>query len=391
MINFVNKPVLKRESEEEHKNQKNELESFELKTKRTVRRRHITGESKTDSIYSDNHHFLHQEQGPEKMKIRLIYCLTASLLVLSPSILGVFLYKFLPKKQVFLTFVYQDQNYINLDILESRIFQFHKNFQLLNSDLEFIRNLTDESIFDQHQLNMSILLDNRPKERWRSSSPLWYYHRQNHENIIIKGRDFAKVHEKATNISISKNLTVMPFIINHLSKCSSSSLIYINRGTKDSHPITGHYKYFLDGHLYENWKVRTSCYLDGEPCQYNFDDYAQILCEQSVIDGTEFVDFTKNEKLERVKIIYNENTRVHYCCLNSSNIVEVFGRSDVTRKLIQSSCNKNDWLEEKSPLVGVKTYFQLCQISDYIVKESFRSDVFKNTIKICEENDNICF
>ena len=53
------------------------------------------------------------------------------------------------------------------------------------------------------------------------------------------------------------------------------------------------------------------------------------------------IDFTKNEKLDRVKIIFNENKRVNYCCLNSSNIIEVFGRSDVSNKLIQSSCNKN--------------------------------------------------
>ena len=378
------------ESVEEEEIVHTEKENNEMKTKRTVRRRHITGESKTDSICSENHNFLYQEKGPNKIKTRFIYCLAASFLVLTPSILGVFLYKFLPKKQIFLTFAYQDQNQVNLDIIESRIFQFENNFQILENDPEFIRNLT-ESVFDQDKFNMSILLDNRPEERWRISSPIWYHQNQKHENIIIKGRDFAKIRKKATNLAISKNITVLPVIINYLSKCSSSSLIYINRDKKDSHSSLGQYKYFLDGHLYENWKVRSVCYINGEPCQYDFNDYTQIKCEQNIIDGTEFVDFSKNEKLERVQIIYNENTRVKYCCLNSSNIIEIFGRSDVSRKLIQSSCNKNKWLEERSPLVGVRTYFQLCQIGDYIVKESFRSDKNNNTLTICEEIDNMCF
>ena len=79
--------------------------------------------------------------------------------------------------------------------------------------------------------------------------------------------------------------------------------------------------------LYEDWKLRTSCFVNGQPCQYDFDKSAQIQCKQRILEGTNFLDFSKNEKLDKVKIIYDENTRVNYCCTNSSNIIEVFSCS----------------------------------------------------------------
>ena len=66
-----------------------------------TRKRHITGESNRDSIYSASASIIKGDNGPWGIEMKVIYCFFVMFLALLPTILGIFLFKFIPDTQLF--------------------------------------------------------------------------------------------------------------------------------------------------------------------------------------------------------------------------------------------------------------------------------------------------
>ena len=81
---------------------------------------------------------------------------------------------------------------------------------------------------------------------------------------------------------------------------------------------------------------------------------------------------------------------LEFCCRNSSTLIEVYGNSNVGLEILKNDCTFSDTFEEKSKLYGVKTFFKICQVGNFIIKESFWKDQFNNYLAICHESDYVC-
>ena len=74
-----------------------------MKTNERVRRRHITGDSNTASIYSATNSIIpREEKGPGKLKEKGSYCLLTSIIVLLPIIILIIVYKSLPHGKIYI-------------------------------------------------------------------------------------------------------------------------------------------------------------------------------------------------------------------------------------------------------------------------------------------------
>ena len=102
------------------------------------------------------------------------------------------------------------------------------------------------------------------------------------------------------------------------------------------------------------------------------------------------MDNSLNTHLNKVSIINEEARNIEFCCRNTSTLIEVHGTSNVGIEILKNDCNFSETFEEKSKLYGIKTFFKICQIGNFIIKASFRTDPFNNIIATCHETDYVC-
>ena len=60
---------------------------------------------------------------------------------------------------------------------------------------------------------------------------------------------------------------------------------------------------------------------------------------------------------------------------------------NVDIKVLQDPCFFNQIFEEKSKSFGIRSFFQICQIGDMIVKQSFKTDMAGNNLRHGMDND----
>merc|ERR1712013_173761 len=63
----------------------------------TSRRRHVTGDSNRESLYSASDNIIKEGLGPGRIEAKGVYCFFTTVIILSPSIIGILLFKLIPE------------------------------------------------------------------------------------------------------------------------------------------------------------------------------------------------------------------------------------------------------------------------------------------------------
>ena len=352
------------------------------------RRRHLTGDSNNGSIQSATASFLEAEKGPGKMKFRLLFCALSTIIVLIPSTLGVLLYKIIPKKEVFIMKIHQSKDNINLNMIMTHDnFNIDEDSTLYNIENILIINATDQ--LKNFNKKLVVFVDTRPINQWRLSSPISIPVHE-FQSLIVKDVDWrnSKLNNDDGALVTTRIISMTSSFVDRFSDCSANSIISIN-GKKDAEGTIFQRKIFSEGKLYEQWKIKSNCHSNGQDCQYDFDESAKIECKNLIFNDE--VNFEDNSnQLQKVKFQNGEHMNIDYCCKNYSTLIEVYGKSNVGLQILNEDCTFSRIFEEKSKSFGIKTLFKLCQVGDFIIRKSFRTDQFNNIMAICNENDYVC-
>ena len=232
-------------------------------------------------------------------------------------------------------------------------------------------------------------MDKRPKFQWRLSSPVTIpVH--DFQSLIVKSIDWkkSKISKGNGTLMTASTFSMTVPYVDMLSDCSSTPIISINK--KKEEPIFQR-KIISEGQLTEIWKIKAECNRNGKDCQQDFDESIQVKCKKFTFNNeVKFMDNSLDTQLHKVNIINEESKNLEFCCRNSSTLIEVYGNSNVGLEILKNDCIFSDTYEEKSKLYGVKTFFKICQVGNFIIKESFWKDQFNNYLAICHESDYVC-
>ena len=107
------------------------------------KRRHLTGDSNTGSVCSATTSFFQDVEGPENMKMRSLFCVVMSAVVVTPAILAITFYKFLPATKFYVMDFNQNADNIVANLLGvTEGFGLSEDLGLVKSEELFITNNT---------------------------------------------------------------------------------------------------------------------------------------------------------------------------------------------------------------------------------------------------------
>ena len=118
----------------------------------------------------------------------------------------------------------------------------------------------------------------------------------------------------------------------------------------------------------------------------------EVLCKETFFENEPiFVNEELDQDLMKVQFFTVKSENLEYCCQNSSHILEVFGHVNASIGILNEDCSFVDVFEESSSIIGIKKYFQLCQIGDFILKRSFRTGIKAHVFtEICNTKNLNC-
>ena len=290
------------------------------------RRRHLTGNSHTDSVTSANNSMLQGNIKLSKMPSKFLFCCTLTFFAIMPFFSGIIVYKLKPETDIFLVTIQKNEQGINFDAVKSmyhfgfgsQIFYEISIAQNNSKTIEFIRNGNNETVF--------INIDNTELESWRVSSPVNLETVQD-PSIYVRHADIEKMNLFGYNIVsfLTNDLTEVLLNLHQTFSCSSKSLIYSNVG--ESNEIQNMKVLHRNGTLVEYVNLHSACYSDGFNCDEVLFQHSLFPLQCSDLSFEENpLFFSLDDKKLNVKLLeLKDNNYNDYCCMNATHIVQFYG------------------------------------------------------------------
>ena len=172
-------------------------------------------------------------------------------------------------------------------------------------------------------------------------------------------------------------------------ECSQDEKIFLNNNVKN---YSEREKFLLrTGEVKEVWKLKLSCLTDQFSCKTNFPNKVTINCRNVVMkEESRYYESSTKRELEKMNIMNSFGTRNKYCCKNLTHFTEIFGNLEsIDSNILKNDCQYSNLMQEKN-MELVKTYFKICQIGDFIVKETHMRNAKGVLNENCDVSKYIC-
>ena len=177
--------------------------------------------------------------------------------------------------------------------------------------------------------------------------------------------------------------------IQHLVDCSDSPKLFINKSAKAFQSLSNrgfdklpHPRKFLleNGTILEERVVQFSCSKNSHPCT-NFPPTTKkinVHCRKnSFKQNIDFYDLSEQASpLPIVDIQLSSGRLNNYCCRNSSNVLQVFGKQcskGIDPTLVDASRRFSDYFKESLCEFDWQTFSSFCKINNCVFKQSFKT------------------
>ena len=360
------------------------------------RSRHITGDSNRDSVCSGSANILKEDIGPGNMKMKAVYCGILTFLTLLPSMIGIFLYKYIPDNQIYIVNVDEQSNSILARVVGAiNSFGFTDEFEPYNCTSDEFKNMIlveneilviNSSDLDMKQLSlgvgntrMIIYVDDSSEINWRVSSS-----RKNpFEDIkipvlIVRQRDWTTMNVNRKML-ITKNNKYFQKQIQTFAKCSEDPRFFVK--INKALDITPR-KYLLEnGTVFEEMVVKTVCLKDGRPCKHvSFGtQMVNIPCKNQSFNGIQIFN-NINNLLKKEEVYLGDGHFNNYCCMNSSNFIQFYGNNCTISDI--PSCHFSYYFKDGlCDEFGRQSYSSFCKVGTCVYKQVYQT--------YCNENRNL--
>ena len=92
-------------------------------------------------------------------------------------------------------------------------------------------------------------------------------------------------------------------------------------------------------------------------------------------DESQYFGSEKQVELKKMNILNHKGINNNYCCKNSTHFIEIFGDlKTIESNFLQNSCMYSKLIQEKSKEMA-KTFFRICQVGDFVVKETHTTNI----------------
>ena len=368
--------------------QNNETEQI-TSSSTSQRRRHITGESNTASIYSATNSMIQTgDRGPGKIKEKFIFCLLTSLMTLAPIIFMISCYKLFPTSNIFIV---QLQESDDGHYLANIVGSYHQ-IGLDTENLTILTNFTFVNMthYPSDQTSgVLIFQDIRPEYKWRASSPVEDILAHSETKMILtRLLDFEMMPEtfkQSKRIALVSSLTDISDVYKSLTRCTRDSEIIISNRKGKEEEINKKYL-FSNGSIIEYKSVKENCVKDGHPCDIrNTNDYDNHEDDENIVKiATECSEpfsesinlLNENGEMKNGEAIIANGRISSYCCFNSSHSVSFYGDEcdNLQFDYLQNICKFSQYfLEGTCDKHGVQTKTQICRVHglNCVLKRSY--------------------
>ena len=338
----------------------------EIKTNERVRRRHITGESNTASIYSATNSIISKEEkGPGKFKEKGSYCLLASFLVLLPIIILIIVYKLLPHGKIYIVQAVEDGQEITANIVGSYDSLGVQATPLYIGPDDFI--LTNTSMESNDGNKMLIFMDENPEYKWRVSSPRSQTF-ANGQVIMVRFMDVKNTDlNQSKMIFLTSDINGLESNIRNVLSCSNNPRIHLDQGE----PFETRSKYlFYNGSVMEYFDVRLHCQDGGHPCTIHDQETEEnsllrvrVQCQDQLVEDILF--YKDSEQIDPQPARLQNGQDSNYCCYNSSHTIAFYGDEcdNIQFGHLDIICKFSSYFKEgPCDKLGYQTISQSCSI-----------------------------
>ena len=348
-----------------------------------MRRRHVTGDSNTASIYSATNSMINRDQnGPGKIKEKSLYCIFTSLLVLLPLFVMILSYKLIPVHKIYMVQLHQDDQRFSASVIgsyDSSGFEQYRDTILDPDHFVFVNNTGIDFIEDQDG-KVTIIIDARPEHLWRVSSPRTQTFNSG-QMLMVRGVDMRRSDvNPSMSMLLTKDIDGIQFKLQDFMQCSKNPKIQINQNEE----FEERNKYlFSNGSVMEFFDVVIDCQDSGHPCSINGDgDDAEhqvrvgVQCNEQLAGPISFQDQDHNLEASEAQIINGKMSS--YCCFNSSHTIRFYGDQcdNLQFEYLDRICNfSNYFLEGPCNSLEMQLKTQVCNIhgSNCALTRSFMS------------------
>ena len=370
--------------------EKTESGEEEVKDRQMMRRRHLTGESNTDSVYSASTSIIEEVEGlgrDTNNKVKRIYCLLVTLIVLLPSLLGVLVYNLQPNHKIYLVQVNQSSSEIFTQVIGSYDYSgldqsinnaIVKNFSLMIDDLNLESKMSGN--------NWLLYIDQNKEDQWRMSSPRVSLRSTTAEDHIVEIRkvDFDLVPlDLSGEIGLTRNLQDLSPLIQQLAGCSEDPVIHMADNTDQDLPPANKKYLFDNGSVIEVKNIAWKCFIDGHPCNLGpgLGHHAQgdrigIICGgERVVEQIWFENSDGGLEQHQTRLLNGRTSS--YCCHNASHIIRFYGDQCDNLQLgyLHKICTFSLYFDEGTcGFDGLQTRTQMCKVYglNCVLKRSFK-------------------
>ena len=335
-----------------------------------MRRRHVTGDSNTASIYSATNSMINSDQnGPGKIREKSFYCIFTSLLVLLPLFVMILSYKLIPVHKIYMVQLHQDDQRFSASVIgsyDSSGFEQYRDTILDPDHFVFVNNTGIDFIEDQDG-KVTIIIDARPEHLWRVSSPRTQTFNSG-QMLMVRGVDMRRSDvNPSMNMLLTKDIDGIQFKLQDFMQCSKNPKIQINQNEE----FEERNKYlFSNGSVMEFFDVVIDCQDSGHPCSINGDgDDAEhqvrvgVQCNEQLAGPISFQDQDHNLEASEAQIINGKMSS--YCCFNSSHTIRFYGDQcdNLQFEYLDRICEfSNYFLEGPCDHIGLQSKTQICNI-----------------------------
>ena len=349
----------------------------EIRTNERVRRRHITGESNTASIYSATNSIISKEEmGPGKLKEKGSYCLLASFIVLLPIIILIIVYKLLPHGKIYIVQAVEDGQEITANIVGSYDSLGLQTTPFYIGPDDFI--LTNTSIESNDDNKMLIFMDTNPEYKWRVSSPRSQTF-ADRQVIMVRFMDVKNTDlNQSKMIFLTSDINGLESNIKNVLSCSNNPRIHLDQGE----PFETRSKYlFHNGSVMEYFDVRPRCQDGGHPCTIHAQETEEasllsvrVQCRDQLAGDISF--YKDGEQIDPRPARLQNGQDSNYCCYNSSHTIAFYGDEcdNIQFGHLDIICKFSSYFKEgPCDKLGHQTISQSCSIYglDCILKRTY--------------------
>ena len=383
----------------------NKFDTTEEKSNKSMkeknRKRQVTGDSTTGSVYSTTSSIIPVNDIETNIsKKKIVFCFISTLIVLLPVILLVTVFKILPTNQIYIASIQNENDEIIANIIGSYAsynIELHDDSVIVNESV--IVTNSSHADFNHTYAKIIIILDTRSEFEWRVSSPT-IEDMEGLRVLKIRQVDFKqKNFDQNKKMILTRNPENILATIKDMGQCSNDPKIIV----EETNEIKTNVKYLLsNGAVVQYFNLKLNCHQGGYPCKdLKKQDYGNnmlpfaVTCNNNLPLLGPFLPYFSGSILDSAKVKLINGKQSSVCCLNSSHSINFYGDQCETLKLnyLVNICKFSQYYYEGSCDHHGQKSAQFCKIfnKNCILKRSFTHKCLSNKpINLCQFDDFSC-